>query len=125
MLFRPLHPVPTLSVRSFVRQSGLFASLSIDKEREREEGGGNDQLRPSEAALFSFFFAAFNALMIVFHFIDYSASVSQSVSQSKLEDPANDHLSEIRILPIRIWNVFANEEKLLTKASFSSRLRGE
>ena len=45
MLFRPLHPVPTLSVRSFVRQSGLFASLSIDKEREREEGGGNDQLR--------------------------------------------------------------------------------
>ena len=44
---------------------------------------------------------------------------------SSLEDPANDHLSEIRILPIRIWNVFANEEKLLTKASFSSRLRGE
>ena len=28
-------------------------------------------------------------------------------------------------LHIRIWNVFTNEEKLLTKASFSSRLRGE
>ena len=28
-------------------------------------------------------------------------------------------------LHIGIWNVFANEEKLLTKASFSNRLREE
>ena len=75
--------------------------FSFDRQGEggRGRGGGNNQLspRPSEAAFSSSFFAAFNAaLMIVVHFIDYSASVrrrpsvrrfsqsdSQSVSQSK------------------------------------------
>ena len=94
-----------LFVRSSVSQAYLLLFRSTRRGRERKEGGTTNS--DSEAALFSFFFAAFNALMIVFHFIDYSASVSQSVSQSKLEDPANDHLSEIQILPIRIWNVFA------------------